>query len=836
MKLSHSNRIDRIRNHMPSNFSPPPSTTSTRAPPPLTNELLELTLCMSLHSPQRAKLKAGPMITTRLNVLSRTIVPSVTKVAVHFLPFIPLEEVAQLADLVVIEAMGQLALSRRGYRPLTYSSTSPNFLTVAAQLGHLAVFEWWYANKSKLNLFVDTLDVLLQASQMGHVNVLEWWYASGLSLEMREPHKVWSRASEAGHVDVLQFWLERGLDPPTDCGAMDSASRCGHVHVLQWWKESGMPLEYSHKALLGAVRNRHDDVLEWWSGSGLRLLAQEVFLTAAAIENLDFEVLHWLEQSQLLQVTSQLLATVFSTGDKECIEFYMSRVRLAPKYLEPVSKLFVDLSAKGRPDMLQLAVDYGFVLPTIRGDLSHCLEVAARIGSVETLEWWLSLGATRIAPNKSDFLPVVQSASACGHVQVLDWLVRNRYFPNDQPIAPRITHIAAKAGHLNVLRWFASNAHANLDAAAFLAAVEHGHVAIVEWWLSDSRLPVPPISDQHAGRTIMPVAAKRGSLDCIKPWYAKSASHMRLRSFSPSTVLEVLLAACEGKQLRFIKWWVCINAVFDPDWIAQVADKASAVGSVEILDWLLDTNLFDKSVIYHGPARALSWGHSHVLEWWERAAAEHQLQIRFVTADSAAPLFIPLIRSTVLRSCAWLLRQGTHIEAPFPKQLVKVGNPALIGHLLSASIFQPPTFSVFDEASKHGQVCMLEGWKQLCDRNMVMLGPTDDPQSFSKEALQQATLGGFVQVLDWWKHTSNLPLKLPYRSLAHMRTSLPSWLDKRVSDWWSTSGLLQETDPASDEDVESDGEEDEEDVMEVELADPVDVTRRSPMSPTVTVI
>jgi hypothetical protein len=87
---------------------------------------------------------------------------------------------------------------------------------------------------------------------------------------------------------------------------------------------------------------------------------------------------------------------------------------------------------------------------------------------------------------------------------------------------------------------------------------------------------------------------------------------------------------------------------------------------------------------------------------------------------------------------------------------------------------------IFD-ASSHGQVEVLDWWKQIGLANEAPVA------RLISESLHQATMGGHLHVLDWWKNSG---FKLHYDV---------SWIKEAASaestaafEWWIQSGLLDE--------------------------------------------
>jgi len=86
------------------------------------------------------------------------------------------------------------------------------------------------------------------------------------------------------------------------------------------------------------------------------------------------------------------------------------------------------------------------------------------------------------------------------------------------------------------------------------------------------------------------------------------------------------------------------------------------------------------------------------------------------------------------------------------------------------------TEEAIDEASRHGQIAVLDWWKSAIELH---------PLKYSENALSSATVKEEIPILNWWK-SSNLPLKignvLDFASMARSTSSL---------EWWSKqSGLL----------------------------------------------
>ncbi|ORZ29662.1 hypothetical protein BCR44DRAFT_36736 [Catenaria anguillulae PL171] len=801
--------------------------------PMLTNELVELTIGFSLRLlPGKFYLPKDPAVCTLLNVLSRSVVPMPTKIALMLLPTVTLNSVASCAgdQIQLLNMMSQLSAAPY-HRPMSYTST---LLQYAAEKGALAVQQWWLDHKDLVPLVCETDGVIYSALIFRQAHVLDWCVVQGFKIPRNDLSLVWG----CNNVDILDWCVAHEVPLIDYENAMEDASEKGAVHVLAWWKASGLPLKYSHRALERAIKGRDSAaVLDWWANSGLKLYGDDMELTRIAIQHSDKYALEWLAKNNLFLVHSGLLVDLFSVQDAALIEWCMDRFKMQPSSLGLLADVWVAASTHVTSLTLDLAQQFGFKIPSI-SDVSPCLEAAARLGSVAVLDWWLWKFPTLCA---NHFESALKAATAAGHVPILDWIKQHGYFDQENDPDMASLALAAGSGHLDVLEWFAqhprctcgSPAHNAYSSTVFLAAAENGHVDILRWWLN-AGMQIPSFADlASAGRQAFLNAGRNGHGAVLKYWVDAWMRHSgdNVSTFPPSLVRETLfhfLRSTKPDSIKHFKWWASMSGCLSYAGLDEVVSDASQLNRVDVLDWMLEAQLLDPDFRdYDGLDVAVRYGNVETMDWWVDKVDAFSVPVDIYDCFDGG-----VSDSDMHLVCHWLAHNAQKLSLDpieLPLYLVEIaGSAALFDRMLRLEVFtMPKSYSVYDEASAGGGLDVLTWWyaTDLVEKK---------DKHYSKEALLHASTTSKVHVLDWWRAMSvdapctrlsgPLKLKFPFRSIDAMMAR--GDVAALAVEWWIASGLLPETAPevesdpeSGDEDDEEEGEDDEDEDEEEEAWD-----------------
>ena len=157
-----------------------------------------------------------------------------------------------------------------------------------------------------------------------------------------------------------------------------------------------------------------------------------------------------------------------------------------------------------------------------------------------------------------------------------------------------------------------------------------------------------------------------------------------------------------------LDWWNTSPSFLKKEYDAEALDNASRMGYVHVLDWWMRSGLtlkYTEAALEQASAK----GHLLVLEWWRDAA---------------------------LRDANIMLKPGRSLLSA-----AQQGQTAVIRWWESSGIPLAHSESVCKMASAHGQIGVLDTWRELKGDNM----------SFDTQVLVAPTKHGHVAVLEWWR-------------------------------------------------------------------------------------
>jgi hypothetical protein len=218
----------------------------------------------------------------------------------------------------------------------------------------------------------------------------------------------------------------------------------------------------------------------------------------------------------------------------------------------------------------------------------HVMHHAAAAGHVALLEWsytraypgaelspWAMISA--VENNRLDALVwlhkhqcpsapdiMYEVAAKQGNVMLTQWLDVHTYVYTNH--LEHFITIAATYGHLACVQWFASRQFCNMGLAPVIAAVEHGHLHVLQWLR-------PRVWARSRDRIIMCMAAESGHLH-IMQWLLEQ--EYVLGPFA-------LLAACAHGNVDHVNW-LHVNGSMERD--ARFIAMAAAHGHEDVVQWL----------------------------------------------------------------------------------------------------------------------------------------------------------------------------------------------------------------------------------------------------------
>ena len=322
-------------------------------------------------------------------------------------------------------------------------------------------------------------------------------------------------------------------------------------------------------------------------------------------------------------------------------------------------------------------------------------------------------------------IPLCTEAAAGGHVDVLEWIKKNDFFPEsgdindemhfkvgkhghldalesiaerDQYYMSMVYNGAAYGGHLDLIEWLDDNGNNAEEMAGFsFDTGRGGHQSIIDYCLKTV--------DVCAG-SLTEGAAQGGHLDVLK-----QLENIKMLKISPSTAIDAAI----GGHIEVMKYLLEKGAKLN----AESIQKALDVGQLEMLKWILGNGLSWENTSI---TTAAGQGYLKTVKW----ALENGCKY-----DSKASL--KAVENGHLRVLEYFLAKGYELHKNCFEEALEKGHLNIIQCL--SKIMKFPD-KAFDCAVKSGDLDVLN-W---------LLGNGYKP---SNDAPTIAATNSFLYVLEW---------------------------------------------------------------------------------------
>ncbi|ORZ40695.1 hypothetical protein BCR44DRAFT_254238 [Catenaria anguillulae PL171] len=502
------------------------------------------------------------------------------------------------------------------------------------------------------------------ASKKGFLHVLDWWYERfGAACWYTE--NALTGAAEAGHLDILKWWTDRKDHLSCDLNnnrILLHATLGGHKKICEWWLETHVgqaqqpDLGYFHQfpavgvlvyALMHAIVNSDTDfnMFDWWlahpycSKSKLR---GDHYANGHALALRRFI---WDHRSEAALVIDRIPIKI---GEADLLVVLHPPVEMcAAVTTDPSLTAWLDQHMP--PMLLQSFVGTLYVL-------------ASAAGNVRVLEWLCGFGTPKYYLEKiaADSLT---RASETGQVHVLDWWIDvcpwfgrvRSHFSESLTAGTNAVQAAAAAGHLDVLEWWKTKSRLlfSYGEPALRVAAQGGHVAILESLVRfGNRVVWSP--------EVVCTASQANRINVLD-WWMQQQAQGKLSIGKTGTTNAIVGASLSGN-IDALDWW------YKTGWFLHALHCSSQIfpfesfPPAEVLDWWisLDKDQFGTKTFHHSLFTALAYSANTIL------FAKHIR--RFGTHEPEAQLYQQAYQKAFLSGSICLLEWCLRREFPRPEQ------------------------------------------------------------------------------------------------------------------------------------------------------------------------
>ncbi|ORZ37760.1 hypothetical protein BCR44DRAFT_1497790 [Catenaria anguillulae PL171] len=456
---------------------------------------------------------------------------------------------------------------------VSHQAKPARHLLLAACNGHAAFIQFLLQDQV---LGLDGLDmfyIIQLACVGGHVAVLDMVMHERAGELLSE--EAWRYAAEYNWVHVLDWLRQKQVAEPIGeaFGWVDWASKNGHLGVLDWFYENTDRTHYTPAAVEWASEEGRLDVIEWWLFKTDLVFKFSPGATWQAHKRGHTLVSRFWDQCEPY--------AILISPDSQLTD---AQVALVPRDA-PTLASFGRLDLMLRFDLVKFSeVDASdrFSVKCLLSTMEH----AALFGHIHILEHLLNVNYNVAHDFMSDAAGLFISAALPGdRVNVVQWLVAR--FPDADecfdwssplvelvelearcmlewmyrtrrckpPVLVDVVRAACRVGDVEMLNLlFAKGLDVdalNEDDSALIVASRQGHVAVLQWWVSN-KLPIP--------RSTRPVdyASQAGQRIVLDWWLNDSESEFWWSEAA------IRWAVAKG-QAKVVQWWLKSGLVKDSD-------------------------------------------------------------------------------------------------------------------------------------------------------------------------------------------------------------------------------------------------------------------------------
>ncbi|KAI9220610.1 hypothetical protein BC828DRAFT_112750 [Blastocladiella britannica] len=363
------------------------------------------------------------------------------------------------------------------------------YFRTAAASGQLSMLDWlWstFVESGKMSA-ADALEKI-PGAYFGHLSDdrqiagLEWWLraSNGTPFSVQSSSTIWtayilSTAASAGRVEILQWWLEHYAPLWTLANttrAYYAASVGDRMDVVEWITRNvqGGQFRIAYSAN-GMMAVNGEDV-----SSFADRLAELAALNKVGM--MDWWWARIIEHGFPVPRISKAVTDACKAGSMAALEWLWDRSLRNDEMKFPRIKM---QWCGDRFDVFRWAFAKNVLSPMLQPSSLQPLALASAQGNLDFLTWWVAQGDV-LPPIPSKW--IVQEASRCGQLGVLDW-----WFAHTPEFTYDTTALSLASTHnrLAVLDWFWAK---KSDSIPFThskrvldAALAHGHRDVAQWWM-----------------------------------------------------------------------------------------------------------------------------------------------------------------------------------------------------------------------------------------------------------------------------------------------------------------------------------------------------------------
>ncbi|ORZ39135.1 hypothetical protein BCR44DRAFT_1427278 [Catenaria anguillulae PL171] len=512
----------------------------------------------------------------------------------------------------------------------------------ASEFGHVDVLDWWWGKcLAEGRPFKYSYRAMDRASARGCVDVLQWWLDhAGLLPELKYSEQAVRGAATSGMLDALDWWsmraFEQQIDLPEMEGVLKDAAEAGNVDILDWIARHNLEegMDWAHLRLDSvfwqpALTSGQMAVLHWWDTTGHSLPTRWVphsdRLSRWAAKSANPEVL---SDCPLLSgggepvCPPELFSAVIKHGrSTRVLDWLNSHFHSWTPSNDDVK------AATMRGDVLTLQwfMDQASFIPT--GDwMPRYANWAVAGAHLPVLQWWHQRGCKY---GRQQLLLLAKKAAADGNVDLFAWCVGHENGRSARSITEfhPVIDIASYCGHIQVLQWWrdwclqhgVKNGQYTVTAMDEASAL--GKVEALEWWLTCSKSPqAVPLMFTSAALTIdrSPL-----TVDRVLSWWIRSGLLAQLKGETVPVISELAAHGKVNWLYRLTRGGLLLMTVSE----SMIVD-ASAGGHVCVLQYLMSlgesivSSAHWSSAVDDAVVAAIGKDQGYVLDWWKRQGVQ----------------------------------------------------------------------------------------------------------------------------------------------------------------------------------------------------------------------